>query len=164
MRDLLIDTRLLIETVHELDADVACDINDLEAAFSSLVLLEEAVRDLASVKRVLENKLGALMTDSWYLVMGLGTFERTSYRPGRHRCVDEGALWCAVLNSRYVTADGEILSQLDRVVRAYGSESRATGRVRLTGASPMKIEPLGLDPDHFFDAMPRAGWKVRLIR
>ena len=69
-----------------------------------------------------------------------------------------------MLDTRFVTADGEILSQLDLVVHAYGSESRESGKVRLTGASPMKIEALGLDPTTFFEPSPRAGWKIQVFR
>ena len=99
-----------------------------------------------------------------HVVMGFGTFERAPYRPGRPRCIDENGLWRAVLDTRYVTTDGEILSQLDLVVRDYGSESRDSGRVRLTGASPTKVEALGLDPDDFFESSPCVGWKIQVYR
>jgi hypothetical protein len=164
MRDLFVDARLLVETVRELDRDVDCDLVDIDAALWCFVMINDALQDLAGVKRILENKLGAAMVAKWHVVTGLGTFERTVYRPGRHRCIDEEGLWRALLKTRVVTADGEILSDLDIVVRAYGSESRESRRVRLTGASPMKIEALGLDPAAFFERSPRAGWKIQVFR
>jgi hypothetical protein len=104
------------------------------------------------------------MRQKQHVVMGVGTFVRSAYRPGRHKCIDEEGLWRAVLDTRVVTAEGEILPTLEIVVRAYDSESRESGRIRLTGASPMKIDALGLDPHDFFEATPRTGWKIQVVR
>jgi hypothetical protein len=164
MSDLALNTRLLSEAVRGLDADAAATLGDLGDAFRCLVIIDEAVRDLATLKRVLENRLGGAMTQKRHVVMGVGVFVRTPYRPGRHKCRDEDALWRAVLQTRVANGDGEILPQLDVVVHAYGSESRETRRVRLTGASPMKVEALGLDPDDFFELSPQAGWKIQVLR
>jgi hypothetical protein len=164
MSDLILNTRLLSDAVRGLDADIRAQLDDLGDAFRCLGIVDEAVRDLAMIKRVLENRLGAAMAQKRYVVMGVGVFVRTPYRPGRHKCTDEDALWRAVLDTRVANSDGEILPQLDVVVHAYGSESRETGRVRLTGASPTKVEALGLDPDDFFELGPQSGWKIQVLR
>jgi hypothetical protein len=164
MADLVTDARLLSEIVRELDVDARAAIDDLDCALACLVVLDEALWDLAGAKRTLENRVGAAMAARQHVVMGVGTFLRSAYRPGRHRCIDEEALWRTVLDTRVVTGDGEILPTLEVVVRAYGSESRATGRIRLTGASPTKIEALGIDAEQFFEATPRLGWKVQVLR
>jgi hypothetical protein len=161
----VLNTRLLGDIVRALDSDVHTPpLDDLNLVLRCLVFIDEAARDLAGVKRRLENLAGDAMTQKRHVIMGVGTFERTPYRPGRHKCVDEEGLWRTVLDTRVVTPDGEILSPLDVVVRAYGSESRESGRIRLTGASPMKIEALGLRPEDFFEQSSRTGWKVQVFR
>jgi hypothetical protein len=164
LSDLALNTRLLEDVVRALDIDVHAPLPVLELALPCLAVIGEALRDLAGVKRKLENSAGEAMIQKRHVVMGFGTFERTPYRPGRRKCFDEEGLWRAVLDTRVVTADGEILSPLDVVVRAYGSESRENGRMRLTGASPMKIEALGIAPDDFFERSPRAGWTIQVFR
>ena len=164
MSDLLLDTRLLEDVVRSLDVGVRVELPDIDLALSCLITIDDALRDLTGAKRVLENRVGDAMANKRHVVVGVGTFERTSYRPGRYRCIDEDGLWRAVLDTRVVTPDGEILPPLEVVVRAYGSESRESGRVRLTGASPMKIEALGLAPEDFFEHAPRAGWKIHAFR
>src|SRR5437763_15481696 len=126
MTDLVIDTRLLVETVRELDADIRGAIGNLDAALMCIALIDDALRDLATSKRLLENRLGAAMSVKRLIVPGVGTFERHPYRPGRHRCIDEEGLWRAVLDTRVVTGDGEILPPPEVIVRAYGAESRTT--------------------------------------
>jgi len=150
--------------VRSLDVGVRVELPDIDLALSCLITIDDALRDLTGAKRVLENRVGDAMANKRHVVVGVGTFERTSYRPGRYRCIDEDGLWRAVLDTRVVTPDGEILPPLEVVVRAYGSESRESGRVRLTGASPMKIEALGLAPEDFFEHAPRAGWKIHAFR
>src|SRR5436189_5190380 len=103
MSDLLLNTRLLSDAVRGLDADVTAPLGDLVDGFRCLAILDEAVRDLGALKRVLENRLGAAMAQKRHVVMGLGVFVRTPYRPGRHKCTDEDALWRAVLDTRVVT-------------------------------------------------------------
>jgi hypothetical protein len=162
--ELIIDTRLLEDIVRALDADVRGTLLDVEVALLSLITIDEALRDLAAIKRSLENCAGNAMVDKRYTLPGVGTFQRTPYRPGRYKCTDEEGLWRAVLDTRLVTPDGEILAPINVVVRAYGSESRESGRMRLTGASPMKIEALGLSPENFFERSARAGWKIQVFR
>jgi hypothetical protein len=162
--DLVLNTRLLEDAVRALDIDVHAVLPELELVLQCFVIIDEALRDLAGVKRRLENYAGDAMAEKRRVVMGLGTFERTPYRPGRQKCIDEEGLWRAVLDMRVVTSDGEILSPLDVVVRAYGSESRESGKIRLTGASPMKIEALGMQPADFFERSTRAGWKIQVFR
>jgi hypothetical protein len=164
VNELVIDTRLLEDIVRALDADVRGTLPNLEVVLLCLITIDEALRDLAGVKRRLENAVGEAMVEKRHVVTGVGTFERTPYRPGRYRCLDEERLWRAVLDTRCVTPDGEVLAPIEVVVRAYGSESRESGRVRLTGASPMKIEALGLAPEEFFERSARTGWKIQVFR
>ena len=164
MSELVIDTRLLEDIVRALDADVRGTLPDLEVVLLCLITIDEVLRDLAAIKRRLETWAGDAMADKRFTVLGVGTFQRTPYRPGRYQCIDEERLWRAVLDTRFVTPSGEILPPLEVVVRAYGSESRESGRVRLTGASPMKIEALGLAPEEFFERSARTGWKIQVFR
>jgi hypothetical protein len=68
MRDLFIDARLLLDTVRELDRDVDGDVTDLDASLWCLVLIDDALRDLAGVKRILENKVGSVMPAKRYVL------------------------------------------------------------------------------------------------
>lgn len=132
---------------------------DLAGAFK---VLEQANRWLADARRSLGDRLGREMGKYRDQLAGT-TMVRHPRVEGAIKCIDEEGLWRAVLDTRLVDTDtGEVVPQAEVIVMVYGSVSKATGKQRLTGATPAKIEVLGLDPDLFFDRGEAVGWTVQI--
>jgi hypothetical protein len=94
-------------------------------------------------------------------VPGVGAFERHAKKDGAPKVKDDDDLYRLVLDTRVVDEEtGEVLGPLEVAVLAYGSKSRKTGKVRLTGTTPAKLRAIGIDPDEHFEANPRTGWTV----
>jgi len=133
--------------------------DDLAAAF---LRLEEANRWLADARRHLSDRLGRAMGKYRDHLAG-AEMVRHPRKEGAIKCIDEEGLWRAVLDTRIVDPEtGEVVPQHEVIVMVYGSVSKETGKQRLTGASPAKIEVLGLDPDLFFDRGEAVGWTVQV--
>lgn len=159
--DLHSDAVKLAQVVMDLDRDVDwyCEDEDLSDTLDADLIawdqLEEANRQLAEVRGRLGARLGRAFPDKRCTVMGSGTYERHAKREGSTKCTDPEGLWRMVLDTRIVDEPtGEVLPTHEVIRRVYGAQSKETGLVRLTGASPSKVEALGLNPDDFFEKAP----------
>lgn len=160
--DLGTQARYLEAVVADLDAEVRSGIGaDIEYALTACSLVERAFKQLADTKDFLFNRVAEAMPEKRITVMGEGVFERHAKRAGKPTCFDEDGLWRHVLDHRHIDpVTGEVLPQSEVIKRVYGSESRETGQVRLTGASPSKLEALGIDWETFFEKADFDGWKL----
>lgn len=157
------DAKLLHDLVNDLDADHLEDDDDRN--FLCLEIVGEAIKNLRTIHQRLGDQIGERMPRKRLTVIGQGTYTRSPRREGSTKCKDEHGLWRYVLDTRLVDPEtGEILPQHEVIRRVYGSESRETGEVRLTGASPTKVEAVGIDPEDFFEKAPIVGWSIRVDR
>lgn len=125
--------------------------------------LDETAREIAALRRRLGNIVGSAMPRGPVTIAGVGTFRRSPRRPPA-RPVDDDLLWRLVLDHRVVdSVTGEVLPQAEIIRAVYGSASKETGRVRLTGATPGKVEMIGLDPGPLFEYPDRDGWNIDKI-
>lgn len=163
MSDLATDAKNLSELIASLDQSVRGPILDLDQALIAYGVLEQVNRDLADARKFLADRLGDEMGTKRHTVMGAATFERFARREGTAKCMDEEGLWRQVLDTRIADPDtGEVVPQSDVIVMAYGSVSKETGKQRLTGASPSKLEGLGIDAEMFFEKPDRVGWTLQV--
>jgi hypothetical protein len=157
------DAKNLAELVAAIDVSVRGPILDLDQALIAFGVLEQANRDLADARRFLADRLGDEMGTKRVTVTGAATFERMPRREGSTKCMDEEGLWRQVLDTRIVDRDtGEVIPQSEIIRMVYGSLSKETGKIRLTGASPTKVELVGIDPELFFEKPDRVGWSLQV--
>jgi hypothetical protein len=164
--DLERDARLLAELVNDIDTAVSAgDVGpDLERAVAAWDVIEDANRQLAIARANLANLLGGEFPEKRLTVMGSGVYERHAKREGSTKCSDPEGLWRLVLDTRIVEEEtGEVLPTHEIIRRVYGSKSKETGLVRLTGASPTKVEAIGIAPDEFFEKAPMVGWTIQKV-
>ena len=185
MGELLSTAALILAGAQDLEAlplEVENELDGIdagpEALYSVREVLEvldtinEARRVLDSVARDLADHAG----ERWPCdeegellpfveVPGLAAFERHARRDGKDKIKDEELLYARVRDTRVVDpATGEVLDTIEVLTRAYGSKSRETGRVRLTGTSRSKLEALGFtkeELDEHFERNPRTGWTIQ---
>ena len=149
-------------------------VADMDDAVSAWRTLCEAKRQLSASIEDMAHAIGeaapdARKTDENGKRLGTLRFTAANVTLERHargdsgwKCTDEDGLWRLVLDTRIVDeATGEVLPTHEVVRRAYGSESRETGKLRLTGASPSKVKALGIDPSDFFERGRFIGWSLR---
>lgn len=161
MSDLARDVKNLAELMAQLDASVRGPLLDLDEGLIAFGVLEQVNRDLADARKFLADRLGDEMGTKRVTVMGAATFERNPRREGATKCMDEEGLWRQVLDVRFVDPDtGEVTPQSEIIRLVYGSLSKETGVIRLTGASPTKVEAVGLDAELFFEKPDRVGWNI----
>lgn len=163
MSDLARDAKDLTELVAVIDQDVRGPLVDLDQALVAFGVLEQVNRDLADARKFLADRLGEEMGTKRVTVMGAATFERFPRREGAVKCMDEAGLWRMVLDTRLADPDtGEMVPQSEIIRMVYGSLSKETGEIRLTGASPTKVEAVGIDPTDFFERPDRVGWTIQV--
>lgn len=134
----------------------------------TLATIREAKRILSSIEVDLADHAGERWPRDeagelvpFVEVPGVGAFERHARKDGSPKVKDDDDLYRLVLDTRVVDKEtGEVLGPLDVAVLAYGSKSRKTGKVRLTGTTPAKLRAIGIDPDEHFEAQPRTGWTI----
>lgn len=137
---------------------------DLDVDLTSLAMLDECIGTLQAARKRLSDRVGKAMGERHHTVPGIGPFMRSPRRDGSTKCKDEDGLWRYVIDTRIVDPDtGEVLPTHEVIRMVYGAESKETGKVRLTGASPTKVEAIGVDPDDFFEKgdIVKDGWTVR---
>ncbi len=156
--------RFVEAAIADLDADVRSGIgSDIEYALTACRVVERAYKQLADTKSFLFNRVAEAMPNKRIVVEGEGVFERHAERAGKPKCFDEEGLWRHVLDHRHVNpVTAEVLPQAEVIRRIYGAESRETGWVRLTGASPAKLEALGIDWETFFEKADFDGWSLKV--
>ena len=155
------------------DGTVEHPLHSLHEVLEVLDTIREAKRVLSSVEVDLADHAG----ERWpkdddgehhvklVEVPGLAAFERHARRDGKDKIKDEEGLARLIEDTHVVDpGTGEVLTPLQVAVRAYGSKSRETGRLRLTGTSRSKLEALGFTKetlDEFFERNPRTGWTIQ---
>lgn len=160
-RDVMMLDALTDDIAKAIDAE---DVGaDLGTALTVWQLLADTVKRLADCRDDLAALLAEDMPEKRMTVMGVGTFIRHGKRAGSPKCTDPMGLWREVLDTRIVDpATGEVMPQHEVIRMVYGSRSKETGDVRLTGASPTKLEVVGLDPDLFFEKQDFVGWNLEV--
>lgn len=156
-------TRVLVEATNTVDLAVtAQEWPDTASGLICLELLRGVARDLSVALKRLSDALGDQMGTKHLTVEGAGQFTRSARREGSVKCTDEDGLWRTVLDHRVIDPEtGEVLPQAEVILRAYGVESKETGARRLTGASPTKLDAIGIPSKLFFEQPDRVGWNVR---
>lgn len=165
MNELAYAAKFLSEIVTDLDQAVEDYTGPVEDPdLISLAMLDEAHKNLGHILRALQDRMGKHLPRTT-VVDGVGSFEAHGRREGSTKCTDEEGLWREVLDTRVVDPDtGEIVPQAEVIRRAYGSKSKETGVVRLTGATPTKIGALGIPSQDFFEDPPFVGFTVKLVK
>jgi hypothetical protein len=166
MTDLARDVLMLSELANEIakaveEQDYPADLGEALVVWK---VLGEAVKTLADARDASAADLAEDMPEKRMTVMEIGTFIRHGKRAGAPKCTDEMGLWRYVLDTRVPDPEtGEVIPQHEVIRMAYGSRSKETGDVRLTGSSPSKLEVLGIDPDDFFEKQPFTGWTLEVV-
>jgi len=180
MGELLATAGLLKAQAEDLEAlplaaDDPVEVDGFAALYSvrevleTLATVREAKRILGSIEIDLADHAGARWPKdddgehpvAFVEIEGVGAFERHARKDGAPKVKDDDDLYRLVLDTRVVDEEsGEVLGPLDVAVLAYGSKSRKTGKVRLTGTTPAKLRAIGIDPDEHFEAQPRTGWTI----
>lgn len=156
------DVLTLAEAVNNVDKLAIS--GDVDKDLTSLAMLDECIGSLQAARKRLSDCVGREMGERHHVVPGIGPFMRQPRREGGTKCKDEEGLWRYVIDTRIVDPEtGEVLPTHEVIRMVYGAESKETGRVRLTGASPTKVEAIGVDPDDFFEKgdIVKDGWTVR---
>ncbi len=134
--------------------------NSLDSDLIALEAIQRVIGELRNIERDLSTVLGNKMGQRYHSVEETGTYERRA-RTEATKCTDEAGLFRYVSDTRIVDPDtGEIIPPAEVIRRAYGVKSKETGDVRLTGATPSKVEALGIDPDDFFEKGDFLGWTI----
>jgi hypothetical protein len=141
----------LDDNVRHIDPD---DDLDIARAVQALLNLRAVRAGLETTEGTFEQLIAKRLTKYRTTLPGVGTVIRRG--KASRKCIDEEGIWRLVLDTRVVDeATGEVLPQLEVVKRAYGSVSKETGVLRLTGVTPGKVEALGIEnTDEFFESVP----------
>jgi hypothetical protein len=157
--DLHTSVRALVEIASELDD--AQPTENLDADLIALEMIQKSIRVLNDVQQRLATALGNAMGGKYRAVDGVGMYERVPKREST-KCMDDDGLWRYVIDTRLIDPEtGEIIPTHEVIRRVYGAESKETGKVRLTGSSPSKVEAVGIDWEDFFEKGERVGWTIK---
>lgn len=147
-----VDTKLVYETVQDLELVVAGDDFDLDVGLVCYSMLEETNRVLARVRSELACRMAEEMGEKRHTVEGVGTFER--HRKTDRKRWDSDALLRSVLDTRMVNTDtGEVKDEtpLDKVL--------AVWNLGVPRTTVLKVR--GIDGDEFCTTEP-APWSIQL--
>ncbi len=157
--NLYTDVKLLGEVIN----DLYTDVDEMKQGFSNgpgsldpdiiaREMLDEMIGLLRDIERDLATVIGKRMGQTYHTVPETGETWKRSPRIDATKVIDDDGLFRYVTDTRIVDPDtGEIIPPTEVILRAYGVKSKETGKVRLTGATPTKIDDLGIDSRDFFE-------------